>query len=105
MAERKGQAMKYLLLALVVLFAGCQSTPPKIVLQEVKVPLPVECKEPVPARPAMPTESLKSGSTTVSEFVKAAQAEILRREGYEVQLLTALENCRKPIDRPAQELR
>lgn len=84
-------------LALVLLLAGCQSAPPKVVLKEVKVAIPVECREPVPDRPVMPTESLQRG-VSISTFVKAAQAEIERREGYEVRLRVALENCKKPIE-------
>lgn len=51
-------------------------------VQRVSVPIPVECKEPVPARPAMPTEALRVGAT-VDDFARAAMAEIERREGYE----------------------
>ena len=82
---------------------GCQSAPaPKVVLQEVKVPVPVECKEPTPDRPVMPTESLQKG-VALPVFVKAAQAEIERREGYEGRLLAALENCKKPINDEASK--
>lgn len=87
---------KAVLAAAAIILAGCQATPPKIALQEVKVAVPVECREPVPERPAMPTESLQPG-VLLPTFVKAAQAEIHRREGYEIKLLTALENCRKPV--------
>ncbi|RYF06334.1 MAG: hypothetical protein EOO31_10225 [Comamonadaceae bacterium] len=41
--------------------------------------------------PAMPTEALRLGAT-VDDFARAAMAEIERREGYEGELLTALEN-------------
>ena len=87
--------MKAILL-LSALLAGCQAAPERVVLQQVKVPIPVECREPVPDRPAMPTESLKPG-VRLDRFAKAAMAEIERREGYEVQLRAALDNCRKPI--------
>lgn len=50
-----------------------------------------------PHRPVMPTESLGGAATTLDQFAQAAMAEIERREGYEVELRTALENCRKPI--------
>ena len=60
------------------------------------VPVPVECKEPVPARPVMPTEGLAT-TATLDQFAQAAMAEIERREGYEGELLAALENCRKPV--------
>ena len=87
--------MKAILL-LSALLAGCQAAPERVVLQQVKVPIPVECREPVPDRPAMPTESLTPG-VRLDQFAKAAMAEIERREGYEVQLRAALDNCRKPI--------
>ena len=82
------------LLALALL-AGCQ-TAAQVEIQRAAVPVPVECKEPVPARPVMPTESL-GGGATLDQFAQAAMAEIECREGYEVELRTALENCRKPI--------
>lgn len=79
-----------------LLLTGC-GTAPHVEIQRVAVPVPVECREPVPARPVMPTESL-GAATTLDQFAQAAMAEIERREGYEVELRTALENCRKPID-------
>ncbi len=75
--------------------AGCAGAP-RVETVEVRVPVPVECREPVPARPAMPTEALRVG-VTVDDFARAAMAEIERREGYEGQLLNALEACRAPI--------
>lgn len=71
--------------------AGCE-TVPRVEIQRVNVAVPVECKEPVPSRPAMPTEALQLGANT-DQFVQAAQAEIERREGYEVQLRAALAVC------------
>lgn len=41
-------------------------------------------------------ETLRPGAT-VDDFARAAMAEVERREGYEGELLTALENCRAPI--------
>lgn len=64
----------------------------------MRVPVPVGCREPVPARPAMPTEALRPG-VTIDDFARAAMAELERREGYEGQLLTALEACRVPVGR------
>lgn len=61
-----------------------------------RVPVPVACAEPVPERPAMPTEALRPGVDTFV-FVINAQAEILLRDAYEVRLLTALQACRKPL--------
>ncbi len=77
--------------------AGCAVPVPRVEVQQVKVPIPVECKEPVPERPSMPTEALQVGAS-VDTFTQAAQAEIERREGYEGQLRAALDNCRKPIE-------
>lgn len=77
--------------------AGCAAPVPRVEVQQVKVPIPVECKEPVPERPSMPTEALQVGAS-VDAFTQAAQVEIERREGYEGQLRAALDNCRKPIE-------
>lgn len=78
------------LLALVL--AGCGATAPRVEIQRVNVAVPVECKEPIPARPVMPTETLRPGAD-VDQFAQAAMAEIERREGYEVQLVAALVIC------------
>ncbi len=86
------------LIAACTVLAGC-ATRNHVEVQRVNVPIPVECKEPVPARPAMPTEALRQGAT-VDDFARAAMAEIERREGYEGELLTALENCRAPMAAP-----
>lgn len=75
---------------------GCQAAPARVELQRVNVPVPVACDEPAPERPAMPTEQLQPGAT-VDQFTQAAQAEIERREAYEIRLATALDNCRHPI--------
>ena len=83
-------------LALLLALAGCQTAPVRIELQRVNVPVPVPCDEPAPERPAMPTEQLRPGAT-VDQFVQAAQAEIERREGYEVRLLAALTVCTDPL--------
>lgn len=76
--------------------------PARVELQTVKVPVPVECREPVPARPAMPVEALraKPGPVDVDQFIQAALAELSRREGYEIQLLAALKACRAPVAKP-----
>jgi hypothetical protein len=72
--------------------SACATREKRVEIQQVSVAVPVECKEPVPARPAMPTETLLPGAT-VDQLAQAAMAEIERREGYEVQLLTALIAC------------
>lgn len=83
-------------LASVLTLAGCQATPARVELQRMNVPLPVACDEPVPERPVMPTEQLQPGAT-VDQFIQAAQAEIERREAYEIKLAVALNNCLDPI--------
>ncbi len=83
------------LIAACALMVGC-ATKKHVEIQRVNVPVPVECKEPVPVRPVMPTEGLAS-TATLDQFAQAAMAEIERREGYEGELFTALENCRKPV--------
>lgn len=80
---------------LLALLAGC-ATKPVVQLQQAKVPVPVACSEPVPERPAMPTEAL-SPPVTLDSFAKAAMAEIERREGYERQLRTGLLACTAPV--------
>lgn len=79
-----------------LMLAGCAATT-RVDIQRVNVPVPVECKEPVPERPVMPTDGLAT-TATLDQFAQAAMAEIERREGYEGELLTALDNCRKPIN-------
>ena len=88
--------MRRLLLSLVTVLAGCDTAPR---LQTVNVAVPIVCAETVPARPVMPTENLV-GRPQLLDFVKAAQAEIERREGYEVKLRAALVECTRPIEDP-----
>lgn len=83
------------LMLVVLALAGCSSVP-QVEVQEVKVPVPVECREPIPDRPAMPTETLADDADPF-ELLRAALAEIDRREGYEVRLLAALMAGTRPI--------
>jgi hypothetical protein len=75
---------------------GCSSAPPVVKFDQVKVAIPVACQEPEPARPVMPTEHL-AGAVDVDAYVQAAEAEIERREGYELLLVQALRNCKQAI--------
>ncbi|WP_313082515.1 hypothetical protein [Pulveribacter sp.] len=77
-----------------VLLAGCAA--PRVELQRVSVPVPVACQEPMPAKPVMPTEALVP-PVSLDAFAAAAMAEIERREGYEIELIAALDACRAPI--------
>lgn len=86
--------MKHLAVLCVLLaLTACASKP---TIQTVKVPVPTECLETVPDRPLMPTEWF-AVKPTLDEFTQAAQAEIARREGYEIKLRTALVACTTPI--------
>lgn len=76
-----------------LLLAGCGSTQ----YTRVHVPVPVECREPVPERPAMPTEALAPGAAPWV-LLRAALAEIDRREGYELQLRAGLVACTTPLE-------
>lgn len=78
-----------------LLLAGCGSVP-RVEIQEVKVPVPVECREPIPERPSMPMEALADDADPFT-LLRAALAEIDRREGYEVRLLAALLMCTRPV--------
>jgi len=78
------------------LLAGCATTE-RVTVQTVKVPVPIECRVHTPARPAMPTEALRSGGTSLDAFVAAAAAEIELREGYEGELVAALAACTAPV--------
>lgn len=84
-----------ILIAACALLAGCAGQK-YVEIQRVKVPVPVECREPVPDRPVMPTEALAPG-VALFDLVQAALAEIDRREGYEVKLVAALRACVAPI--------
>lgn len=87
--------MRALMLLAALALVGCGSVP-RIEIQEVKVPVPVECREPIPDRPAMPTEALADDADPF-DLLRAALAEIDRREGYEVRLLAALVACATPL--------
>lgn len=76
--------------------SACSTRGNYVEIQRVSVAVPVECKEPMPTRPVMPTEALRPGAT-VDQFTQAAQAEIVRREGYEALLRTALAVCTRPM--------
>jgi predicted small lipoprotein YifL len=82
-----------LVLVLVGAIAGCGGT---LQLQPVKVPVPVECQETEPERPAMPTDLL-SRADSLDRKAAAALAEIDVREGYEERLRVALRACKSPI--------
>ncbi len=84
------------LLAAVVAVAGSLAACGAAPIRTVKVPIPVECRVDVPARPAMPTEALSPG-VDLDRFSASAMAEIELREGYEGELRAALAECLNPM--------
>lgn len=74
---------------------GC-ATAPHVETRTVKVPVPVECLEPIPDRPSMPTEDLADDADPFN-LLRSALAEIDRRESYETRLLAALMVCTQSI--------
>lgn len=82
-----------LVAACACLASACATKPEPIIdVRTVNVAVPVPCRETVPERPSMPTETLPE-QPTLDQFVAAATAEIELREGYEGQLRTALVAC------------
>ena len=63
---------------------------------QVRVPVPIPCRETLPTRPAMPTEGLVPGGPLFNSTT-AMQAEIEIRESYEGQLRQRLGACIAPI--------
>lgn len=86
--------MRIIILIASAMLAGCAA--PRVEIQRVSVPVPVACQEPMPPRPVYPTEGLRP-PVTLDAFAAAAMAEIERREGYEIELVAALEACRVPV--------
>ena len=82
-----------LMIATLAMLMACASSSS---IQTVKTVIPVPCQETEPTRPIMPTDRLLPGSS-LDAFVQATTAEIERREGYEITLVTALRACIAPI--------
>lgn len=82
-----------LIALLAITLTGCSAFTTRTITQ---VPVPIECRETVPERPVMPTEQF-ADKPTLDQYTQAAQAELKRREGYEVKLRTALVICTTPI--------
>lgn len=78
--------MRLAIAALALALAGCAGDPAVIYRP---------CKEEEPERPVMPTEALDSATATPDDFAHAAIPEIDLREAYEIELRTALRNCKR----------
>jgi hypothetical protein len=79
------------------LLTGCGGTLPVV---PGRTAIPVECREPIPQRPAMPTDNLTPESS-LDASVQAMEAALALHEGYEDQLVAALTACTRPIGRSA----
>ena len=88
---------QFAVLAAALALAGCGGVP-RVEVQEIKVPVPVECREFMPFRPTMPTEVLPENPDPFV-LLRAALSEIDRREGYENSLRTALDSCIRPLSK------
>lgn len=64
--------MRIAILLSALVLAGCVATP-RVELQTINIAVPVECREPMPERPTMPSEQLAPG-TDVFELLRAAMA-------------------------------
>ncbi|MBS7778517.1 hypothetical protein KHY18_10975 [Acidovorax sp. CCYZU-2555] len=92
----KSRILQGSLLLAALALAGC-ATSPRVEIQAVK--MPVACREATPDRPSMPTEALAENADPF-DLLRAALAEIDQRGGYEVKLVPALENCKRPVISP-----
>ena len=75
-------------LILCLFLAGCAASPPRVVVQQVKVPVPVQvpCPAPsVPARPHLPIADLKPGAPPAA-VDRALVATVATLQGYAAQL-------------------
>ena len=80
------------LIAACAVLAGCGT----VRTVQVSVPVPVACQEAEPARPVFPTEQLAPGAPPFV-LLRAALAEMDRREGWEGELVAALRACTAPL--------
>ncbi|WOE77474.1 hypothetical protein RZO07_19375 [Pseudomonas protegens] len=85
--------MKWLLLGIVAVLAGCASREPEVRTVLVEVPVQVPCRSPVVPVPAWVTDSLKK-TDSLELKVRALLAEHRQRIGYERLLLAAIDACR-----------
>lgn len=84
-----------IILAVVLLLAGCATTPPVIntVIQRVEIPIAVPCNAVIPPRPAMNFEKLVIEDDLFTK-TKSVLADRQLYEGYSAELLAALKSCK-----------
>lgn len=84
--------MRFLLVVLVVLLAGCASREPEVRTVRVEVPVQVPCKTKPVAIPPWAADGLRK-SDALEVKVRALLAERRQRMGYELQLVAAVSAC------------
>lgn len=84
--------MKWLLMGLVVVMAGCCTREPEMSIVRVDVPVLVPCKAQEIVPPPWAAVGLKK-SDPLEVKVRALLAERRQRKGYEKELLAALVGC------------
>lgn len=84
--------MRYLLLVLALVLAGCAGREPEVRTVRVEVPVLVPCKTKAVAVPPWAAQGLRK-SDSLEVKVRALLAERRQRIGYERQLLAAVTAC------------
>jgi len=84
--------MRFLLVVLALLLAGCAGREPEVRTVRVEVPVQVPCKTQEVAVPPWAADGLKK-SDSLELKVRALLAERRQRIGYERQLDAALRSC------------
>lgn len=87
--------MKWLIIMLAVILAGCaeRAVIPEPVYVEVKVPVQVPCDPGAIDAPAFVVDRLQIGSS-IDKQMQALRAERHQRIGYEKELKAAVDSCR-----------
>lgn len=85
--------MKFQLLGLAVLLAGCAGREPEVRTVRVEIPVQVPCKTQEVAPPPWAADGLKK-SDSLELKVRALLAERRQRIGYEREIVAATRACR-----------
>ena len=87
---------KLLSLAFIAILAGCATTDPviKTVIQKEEVPVAVPCKVAIPTKPDFNFDKLTEDKD-IFDKTKALLADRKLHQGYEAELLAALNSCIK----------
>lgn len=88
-------ANKLFLLLPVLVLSGCALTEPviRVVTQKVEVPVPVACKEEIPAVPEYCFANLLD-ETDIYDKTKCLLSDRNKSMGYEIELLAKLKACK-----------